>query len=235
MALDPDNDHDLKEKEDDSSSIEQKICDAIYANDIDELQMLLLEDADLNKLGTYGKKGNQKITPLHIACSKKNLKAVKSLLKFKADPNVKAFPSGNTPLHIAAAWAQHKTVAVLLKNGAHPVTNNNKNKNPLQVIGSKIKQSKHNDADVIEGKMETQILLLEAGGKTADKFQDDIDQDIADAEDGLAALKDEANMRVKKIQKHKVMSRIFACLMHSHNIYRTLMRRIPIYMSKPIE
>eukprot|EP01083_Nonionella_stella_P252206 869273_1 len=199
MAYDPDNDDDLKEK--DNVSIEQQICNAIYANDIDELQMLLLEDADLNKLGTYGKKGNQKITPLHIACSKKNLKAVKLLLKFKAKADIKSFPAGNTPLHIAATWAQHKIIAILLKNGANPVANNNKQKNPLQIIGKKYKNNQMNDPKVIEGKMESQILLLEAGGKKAVDFQDEIDQDIADAEDGLDGLKAESNMRIKKIQK----------------------------------
>ena len=129
MAYDPDND-DLKEK-DESVSVEQKICNAIYANDIDKLKEILVleDDYDLNKLGAYGKKGTQKITPLHIACNKKSLKACKELIKFKADVNVKAFPSGNTPLHIAAAWAQHKIVAILLKSGAEPVANNNKNKN----------------------------------------------------------------------------------------------------------
>ncbi len=163
--------------------------------------MLLLEDADLNKLGTYGKKGNQKITPLHIACSKKNLKACKLLIKFKAKADIKSFPSGMTPLHIAAQWAQHKIVALLLKNGANPVANNNKNKNPLQIIGIKYKGDKQNDASVIEGKMETQILLLEAGGKKATDFQDELDQDLADAEDGLDGLKAESNLRIKKIQK----------------------------------
>eukprot|EP00483_Globobulimina_turgida_P001046 UN01048 len=165
MAYDPDNDD---EKE--NISIEQKICNAIYDDDIDELQMLLLEDADLNKLGAYGKKGNEKITPLHIACSKRNLKACKLLIKFKAKPEVKSFPKGNTPLHYAAMWAEHKIVRLLLKNGANPVTNNNKQKNPLQIIGSKFKNAQMNDSKVIEGKMETQILLLEAGGKKSYRF-----------------------------------------------------------------
>merc|ERR1712130_186388 len=48
---------------------------------------------------------------------------------------------------------------------------------------------------------ETQILLLEAGGKKADDFQEEIDNDLADAEDGLAGLKNESNLRIKKIQK----------------------------------
>eukprot|EP01084_Bolivina_argentea_P005156 9745_1 len=201
MAYDPDND-DLKETNSDSVSIEQQICNAIYDNDIDELHMLLLEDVDLNKLGAYGKKGNQKITPLHIACSKKNLKAVKLLLKFKAKTNVKSFPSGYTPLHIAAMWAHHKIVALLLKNGANPKANNNKQKTPLQIIGSKYKQKQLNDPKIMEAKIETQILLLKASSKKKAKyFQDEIDQDIADAEDGLDGLKAESNMRIKKIQK----------------------------------
>jgi len=195
QAVDAD-DEELKE---DSVSIEQKIVDAIYANDMDELQMLLLEDADLNKLGAYGKKGSEKITPLFIAVSKKNLKATKLLLKFKAEANIKSFPGGNTPLHVAAQWAQHKIVAALLKAGANPVANNAKNKNPLQVIGSKCK--KQNDKKVMEGKMETQILLLTAGGDKAEQFQAELDEDIADAEDGLKGLKVEANVRIKKVEK----------------------------------
>ena len=198
MALDLEN----EEKETDTISIEQKICNAIYDNDMDELQLLLLEDADLNKLDNYGKKGNEKITPLFIACSKKNLKACKLLIKFKAKVDIHSFPSAITPLHIAAQWAQHKIVALLLKNGANPVANNNKNKNPLQIIGSKYKQSQITDK-IMDAKMETQILLLEAGGKKATDFQEEIDNDLADAEDGLAGLKNESNMRIKKIQKQK--------------------------------
>eukprot|EP00484_Ammonia_sp_Unknown_P017310 CAMPEP_0197031762 /NCGR_PEP_ID=MMETSP1384-20130603/10657_1 /TAXON_ID=29189 /ORGANISM="Ammonia sp." /LENGTH=301 /DNA_ID=CAMNT_0042461333 /DNA_START=50 /DNA_END=955 /DNA_ORIENTATION=- len=190
-------DEDLKEND---TPIEQQIVDAIYDDDIDKLQMLLLEDADLNKLAAYGRKGNEKITPLFIAASKKNLKACKLLIKFKADVNVKSFPNGNTPLHIAAMWAQHKIVALFLKNGANPVANNNKNKNPLQIIGSKYGRNQMSD-EVMTGKMETQILLLEAGGNKADNFQAEIDEDLADAEDGLAGLKNEANTRIKKIQQ----------------------------------
>merc|ERR550525_2074638 len=142
------------------------------------------------------------ITPLFIAVSKKNLKATKLLLKLKADPNIHSFPGGNTPLHIASMWAQHKIVALLLKNGANPVANNNKQKNPLQIIGSKYKPN-NKDAKVANDKMECQILLLEAGGDKADQFQKEIDDDIADAMDGLEGLKAEANQRIKKIQKSK--------------------------------
>eukprot|EP01084_Bolivina_argentea_P065190 118827_1 len=201
MAYDPNDDvDDDVDDDDDSKSIEEKIVQSIYDNDMDELRMLLLEDADLNKVAAYGKKGNEKITPLFIAVSKKNLTATKLLIKFKADVNVKSFPGGNTALHIAAMWAQHKIVAVLLKNGASPVVNNNKNKNPLQIIGCKYRADKIDDL-VMEGKMETQILLLTAGGNSADEFQDSINQDLADAEDGLAGLKAESNMRIKKVQK----------------------------------
>ena len=62
MAYDPDDDD-----KDNDVSIEQQIVNAIYDNDMDNLRMLLLEDADLNKLAAYGKKGNEKVTPLHIA------------------------------------------------------------------------------------------------------------------------------------------------------------------------
>merc|ERR1712228_460685 len=54
--------------------------------------------------------------------------------------------------------------------------------------------------------MGTQILLLEAGGKKADDFQEEIDNDmgdLADAEDGLAALKNESNVRIKKQNNKK--------------------------------
>eukprot|EP01084_Bolivina_argentea_P005155 9744_1 len=232
MAYDPDND-DLKETNSDSVSIEQQICNAIYDNDIDELHMLLLEDVDLNKLGAYGKKGNQKITPLHIACSKKNLKAVKLLLKFKAKTNVKSFPSGYTPLHIAAMWAHHKIVALLLKNGANPKANNNKQKTPLQIIGSKYKQKQLNDPKIMEAKIETQILLLKASSKKKAKyFQDEIDQDIADAEDGLDGLKAESNMRIKKIQKaesnmriKKIQKQDFSSLQNKTNRMKALKQK----------
>merc|ERR1712154_705460 len=69
-----------------------------------------------------------------------------------------------------------------------------------QIIGSKYKQKQLTNK-IAEAKMETQILLLEAGGKKATAFQEEIDNDLADAEDGLAGLKNESNMRIKKIQK----------------------------------
>lgn len=225
MAQDPDQE-DVKEtpesqedeEEVNSDPIEQQIVAAIYDNDMDLLQKLLLEDADLNKLAAYGKKGTEKITPLFIAVSKKNLKATKLLLKFKSDPNVKSFPTGNTPLHIASMWAQHKIVALLLKNGANPVANNNKQKNPLQLIGSKYK-SNNKDSKVADAKMECQILLLEAGGDKADEFQNEINDDIADAMDGLAGLKAEANQRIKKVQKASGKVLYSKCLWKCHDVW----------------
>lgn len=192
--------------DDTADSIEQKLYKAIKKQDIDDLQLLLYEDCNVNKLDAYGSKNfSSKRTLLHIACISKNFEAVKLLLKFKADPNIKAFPSGNTPLHIASMWAQALIVDVLLENGADPVINNQKNKNPLQVIGKKYKLTDDNlmydDDTILENKMETQILLLNAGGKRALNFQNKINADIAEAEDGLAGLKVESNARIKYVEK----------------------------------
>lgn len=188
-----------QQPEEQKENWEEKLCQCIRDNDMDELRMVLLEDVDLNKLAAYGK-GTEKITPLFVACQCKNVEAVKLLLRFKSDAKIKSFPSGNTPLHIASGYASAKICELLLEKGADPVVNNNKGKNPLQIIGNKYKIDSLDD-QLMEDKMETQIILLNAGSKRATNFQQEIDDDIADAEDGLAGLKMESNARIKKAEK----------------------------------
>lgn len=216
MAYDPANDEDEEEEvKDDGLSVEQKLIKTIYDGDFDEFRMVLLDDPDVFKLAAYGKKGNEKITPLFIAVSKKNLKMVKALIDYAKgtgdDPdkkqekaaefvNIKAFPSGNTALHIAAMWAQHKIVNVLLKNGANPVENNNKKKNPIQIIGIKYKQSQITDK-INDDKTETQVLLLMKGADKAQKYKEDRFGAMDDAYSALGGIKGDLNARLKAIGK----------------------------------
>ena len=221
MAYDPANDEDEEEEvKDDGLSVEQKLVNAIYDNDWDKFELVILDNPDVTKLAAYGKKGNEKITPLFIAVSKKNLKMVKLMIKLvrghvdenddKAEEeaqarvakfvNTKAFPSGNTALHIASSWAQHKIVKVLIKNGANATINNNKKKNPIQIIGSKYKQSQITDK-INEAKTETQVELLCSGADQAQKYKEDRFAAIDDAYSALGGIKGDLNERLKAIGK----------------------------------
>jgi ankyrin repeat protein len=57
-------------------------------------------------------------TPLHWAAFKNESACVSLLLKYRADPNAKAFPSGWTPLHDAAYSNGREAIALLIDAGA---------------------------------------------------------------------------------------------------------------------
>jgi len=173
---------------------------AIRKNDSNLMKRLIIENIEVNKLADYSPKSKEKLTLLHVAVGNKNEQAVKLLLQFKANPNIKSFPSGTTPLHIASQWCLPKIVEMLLKSGADPVANDNNGKNPLQIIGNKLPKDDFS-IDIMDRKTETQVILLQAGGDKATKVQKEIDTEIANAEIGFQGLKIESNIRVKQTQK----------------------------------
>mmetsp|Transcript_97137 Transcript_97137/g.118970 ORF Transcript_97137/g.118970 Transcript_97137/m.118970 type:complete len:308 (-) Transcript_97137:136-1059(-) len=181
------------------ASNEFKAAKALKDKDLDEFRMLMLEDLDINSLQKYNAKSKEKETLLHVAIRCKSLKGVQTLIKFKADINKPTFPSGNTPMHYASMYAVPEIVKLLLDKGATSTENNNKGKNPIQIIGSKLKNK--NSIDALDRTTETQLLLLDAGSKKAINVQQELTEDIQDAEAGLQGLKMESNAKIKAVVK----------------------------------
>jgi hypothetical protein len=70
-------------------------------------------------------------TPLHWAAFKNEVACVSLLLKFNADANARAHPSGWTPLHDAAYSNSKESIALLLDAGAHVDARANSGATPL--------------------------------------------------------------------------------------------------------
>jgi len=70
-------------------------------------------------------------TPLHWAAFKNEIECVSLLLKYKADPNARAHPSGWTPLHDAAYSNSKETIELLLNAGANVDARANSGATPL--------------------------------------------------------------------------------------------------------
>ena len=70
-------------------------------------------------------------TPLHWAAFKNETECVSLLLKYNADPNARAHPSGWTPLHDAAYSNSTETIALLLDAGAQVDARANSGATPL--------------------------------------------------------------------------------------------------------
>jgi hypothetical protein len=78
--------------------------------------------------GTSDGHGN---TPLHWAAFKNETECVSLLLKFGADPNARAHPSGWTPLHDAAYSNSKESIELLLNAGAQVDARANSGATPL--------------------------------------------------------------------------------------------------------
>lgn len=70
-------------------------------------------------------------TPLHWAAFKNEVDCVSLLLKFNADPNARAHPSGWTPLHDAAYSNSRESIALLISSGAEVDARANSGATPL--------------------------------------------------------------------------------------------------------
>ncbi|ETO26840.1 ankyrin repeat protein [Reticulomyxa filosa] len=167
------------EEEQKSKTIDD-LVDAIRQNKPDLVQEILLTSSiDVN---TFVKGAD-----VHL----KNILPKSALLKAKADPNIAAFPSGDTPLHIASMWAEPKLVEILLEHKANAMATNNDNKNPVNVVGSKLKSDDKSNT-TLDKKSEVQLLL---------KKKKELDNKIEDAETGLQNLKIESNQRINAVQR----------------------------------
>mmetsp|Transcript_40452 Transcript_40452/g.35694 ORF Transcript_40452/g.35694 Transcript_40452/m.35694 type:complete len:392 (-) Transcript_40452:238-1413(-) len=111
----------------DEESVEQKLINAIYADDLDEFRLILLDDPDFYKRDAYLKKGAEKVTPLHVAVMKKKVKFVEAIIKYVEKCNkdnaeqkiaelidIPSFPKNNTVVHLAAQYAQAHILKILL-------------------------------------------------------------------------------------------------------------------------
>jgi len=74
--------------------------------------------------------------PLHIACKEYNIEAVKSLLEYKADPNIQD-NDGNTALHIVCEYNYIELIEILLKYKADPNIQNNDGYTPLHIASKR--------------------------------------------------------------------------------------------------
>ncbi len=127
-------------------AIERPVADAAARGDIETVQDLLRNGADVNTAQGDGmtalhwaaERGDARLaevlvysganvnagtrigryTPLHLASRGGHGDVVQALLRAKADPNAATTNSGVTPLHLAAVAGKADVVAALLKSGA---------------------------------------------------------------------------------------------------------------------
>jgi ankyrin repeat protein len=125
---------------------ERPVADAAARGDVERVQELLRNGADVNTAQGDGmtalhwaaSRGDAKLTevliysggdvgagtrigrytPLHLASRGGHAEVVKALLRANADPNAATTNSGATPLHLAAAAGKADVVAALLRAGA---------------------------------------------------------------------------------------------------------------------
>lgn len=96
------------------NSIYSPLQDACQREDIPEVQTLLnrkSNDHFIKKEGT--------LSPLHIACQKKNSELMKILIKFESDVNELDY-MGCAPLHVAVATGNYDIAKLLLEESANP-------------------------------------------------------------------------------------------------------------------
>ena len=80
---------------------------------------------------TSGSSDGHGNTPLHWAAFKNETECVSLLLRFNADPNARAQPSGWTPLHDAAYSNAREAIELLVDAGAHVDARANSGATPL--------------------------------------------------------------------------------------------------------
>ena len=103
-----------------------KLMTAVEKSDIKTIQSLIAGGEDVNAKNEL----DNLMTPLHYACKKNDLKAVKILLANKAKPNV--FTDYMlSPLHFAAQNGSSEIVSTLIDYGANPDLKEYLGKTPL--------------------------------------------------------------------------------------------------------
>ncbi len=178
--------------------VERPVADAASRGDVQKVQELLRNGADVNTAQGDGmtalhwaaSRGDRALTevlvysganvgagtrigrytPLHLASRGGYLEVVETLLRAKADPNAKTSNSGVTPLHLAAAAGRAEVVALLLRSGADlNATETSWGQTPLIFAAS-------------QGRVEAIRALLDAGAdpKVASRAVNVVEMEKAD-------------------------------------------------------
>lgn len=111
-----------------------KLLKAIEENDIDNINTLLKNGADINlpKKKSSKKMFSDGFTPLHLACYKNNLEIIKLLLGNGANVELRN-EDGYTSLHVACTSKNFDTIKLLLDNGADVNAINQYGQRPLHI------------------------------------------------------------------------------------------------------
>ena len=131
-----------------------RLCEASSAGDVEMVQEILGQGADINGFGAGGS------TALFFAADESNdtAETVEFLLKNGADPNIAVYGSRETPLHASAFHGEIESVKLLLEAGADPNAVNKNDQTPLMMAAMGL------GMDVVE-------FLMDEGIGEADKLQ----------------------------------------------------------------
>ena len=108
---------------------------AVERNDINNVEKLLNEGEDINKIVNI-RVFNSSTAPLHVAAEKGYYDIAELLIKRKAKINIQDNKL-QTPLHLASRWGHYEIVQLLLDNNANKNIKDSKGNSPLHwaVIG----------------------------------------------------------------------------------------------------
>jgi ankyrin repeat protein len=130
-----------------------KMIKAIECNKITKIKEYLDKDSkNLNKLNEKG------VSPLHIAVINGNIKIIKMLLKYGADPNILSEKKRQTPLHFAYIFKTlffNQIINLLLRNNANPDIEDINHKKPCEYLikykeSNEIENTLSNENDELE-------------------------------------------------------------------------------------
>jgi ankyrin repeat protein len=168
----------------------EQLFNSIQAGNLDQIQSLLNDGADINFIGEMG------VTPLFYACKNSNIKIIKFLLNNGASIDLQIKDSGFTPLHFAAQEGQFDILKLLVESGANVNAKDDWGNGPLWRAGNKIEIGKYLISKGADPKMENNSGISpynseavayeyiknpsqkEAGGQTTDLIEAIINKDM---------------------------------------------------------
>lgn len=125
-----------------------------------ELRDLLNQITDLNFVELTGK------SPLYLAVSYENTRAVKLLLEKKVNLNTRDVLFGNTPLHEAVRGGNDEIASLLLENGADPELKNNDGDTALHLYAKRGDQGGNTLLNKFNHKFKNAIYMQNNQGET---------------------------------------------------------------------